>query len=324
VSYGQDVPVAPGVHATFHEAGHVLGSSFINVNIQQDGATRDVLFSGDVGRTHRPIIRDPDLVRDGDYVLVESTYGDRRHDDRTDIKTAIADVINATQNAGGNIIVPSFALERSQELLYFISELQRQGAIPRLTVFLDSPMASAITKVFRRHPELYDAEMRRFFQNHESPFDFPGVKYTETTQQSKAINALKGTVIVIAGSGMCTAGRIKHHLANNITRPQSTIMFVGYQAIGTLGRRIVDGDPEVRILGANYPVQARIVQIQGFSAHADREELLHWLSTLPKPPRKLFVIHGEAESAQSFGRYVHEKTGWDVAVPDYREEVILD
>jgi metallo-beta-lactamase family protein len=323
VPYGQEVQVAPGMRATFSEAGHVLGSSFINVNVQQNGDTRDVLFSGDVGRTHRPIIRDPDAVKDGDYVLVESTYGDRRHDDRTDIKAAIANVINAAKEAGGNIIVPSFALERSQELLYFISELLREGAIPHLMVFLDSPMASAITKVFRRHPELYDPQMRRTLQNHESPFDFPGVKYTETTKESKAINAIKGTVIVIAGSGMCTAGRIKHHLVNNITRPQSTIMFVGYQALGTLGRRIVDGDPEVRILGENYPVKARIVQIQGFSAHADRDELLHWLSTLPKPPRKLFVIHGEAETAQSFGRYVHEKTGWDVAVPDYREEAIL-
>jgi metallo-beta-lactamase family protein len=324
VSYGQEVQVAPGVRATFSEAGHVLGSSFINVSVQQNGEMRDVLFSGDVGRTNRPIIRDPDSVKDGDYVLVESTYGDRLHEDRTDIKTAIAKVINTAKEAGGNIIVPSFALERSQELLYFISELLREGTIPRLQVFLDSPMASAITKVFKRHPELYDPEMRRTLQNHESPFDFPGVKYTETTKESKAINAIKGTIIVIAGSGMCTAGRIKHHLANNITRPQSTIMFVGYQAVGTLGRRIVDGDPEVRILGENYPVKARIVQIQGFSAHADRDELLHWLSTLPKPPRKLFVIHGEAESARSFGRYVHEKTGWDVAVPDYREEVILD
>lgn len=323
VPYAQQVQVAPGVHATFREAGHVLGSSFINVSVQQNGETRDVLFSGDVGRTHRPIIRDPDLVKDGDYVLVESTYGDRLHDDRTDIKAAIANVINTAQEAGGNIIVPSFALERSQELLYFISELLREGAIPHLMVFLDSPMASAITKVFRRHPELYDAEMRRSLQNRESPFDFPGVKYTETTKESKAINAIKGTVIVIAGSGMCTAGRIKHHLVNNITQPQSTIMFVGYQALGTLGRRLVDGDPEVRILGENYPVKARIVQIQGFSAHADRDELLHWLRTLPKPPRKLFVIHGEAESAQSFGRYVHEKTGWDVAVPDYQEEAIL-
>ncbi len=324
VTYGQEVQVAPGVQATFNEAGHVLGSSFINVNLQQNGETRDVLFSGDVGRTHRLIIRDPDTVKDGDYVLVESTYGDRLHDDQTDIKTAIGAAINAAKAAGGNLIVPSFALERAQELLYYISELQREGAIPHIMVFLDSPMASAITKVFKHHPELYAGAMRRYLQNHESPFDFPGLKLTETTKESKAINAIKGTIIVIAGSGMCTAGRIKHHLVTNITRPESTIMFVGYQAIGTLGRRILDGDPEVRILGANYPVRARIVQIPGFSAHADRDELLHWLSSLPKPPRKLFVIHGEAESAQRFGQYVREKMGWDVVVPDYREEVILN
>lgn len=324
VGYGQEIVVSPAVRATFHEAGHVLGSSFINVSISQDGQTRDVLFSGDVGRRNRPIIRDPDTVKDGDYILVESTYGDRVHEDPTDIKTAIANVINATRAAGGNLIVPSFALERSQELLYFISELTRQGAIPHTTVYLDSPMACAITKVFRRHADLFDAEMRRHLQIKESPFDFPGLKFTETTKESKEINAIKGTVVIIAGSGMCTAGRIKHHLANHIARPESTIMFVGYQAVGTLGRRIVDGDPEVRILGVNYPVKARVVQIPGFSAHADREELLRWLSSLPKPPRKLFVVHGEAESAQRFAEYVREKTGWDIVVPEFREEVILN
>ena len=324
VPYGEEIRVSPSMHATFSEAGHVLGSSFINVDVRHNGESRDVLFSGDVGRMHRPLIRDPDPVKDGDYILVESTYGDRLHDDRTDIKATIADAINKTKAAGGNIIVPSFALERSQELLYYISELLREDAIPHIMVFLDSPMASAITKVFRRHSELFDTEMRRRVQIKDSPFDFPGLKFTETTKESKAINAIKGTVVVIAGSGMCTAGRIKHHLANHIARPQSTIMFVGYQAVGTLGRRILDGEPEVRILGTSYPVKARIVQIPGFSAHADRDELLRWLSSLPRPPRKLFIVHGEAESARHFGQYVHDKTGWDVVVPDYREEVVLD
>ncbi len=226
-------------------------------------------------------------------------------------------------HAGGNLIVPSFALERAQELLYFIHELQHEDAIPHIMVFLDSPMASAITKVFRHHPDLFDGGMRRLMQKHESPFEFPGLKFTESTKESKAINTIKGTVVVIAGSGMCTAGRIKHHLANNITRPESTIMFVGYQAIGTLGRRIVDGDPEVRILGVNYPVKARVVQIQGFSAHADKEELLQWLGSLKKPPRKLFVVHGEAESAKHFGQFIRERTGWEVAVPEYQEEAVL-
>lgn len=324
VPYGQEVQVAPGVHATFSDAGHVLGSSFINVNVQGNGQRRDVLFSGDIGRTQRPIIRDPDPVRKGDYVLLESTYGNRVHNDRTDIQTAIADAINSTRSAGGNIIVPSFALERSQELLYHIHRLRLDGTIPHLMVFLDSPMASAITKVFRRHSDLFDAEMRRLLQLKESPFQFSDLKFTETTKESKAINSLKGTVVIIAGSGMCTAGRIKHHLVNNIARSESTILFVGYQAVGTLGRRIVDGDPEVRILGANYPVRARVVQIPGFSGHADKNELLHWLGTLPKPPRRLFVVHGEAESARYFGQYIREKTGWDVLVPDYREEVILN
>ncbi len=324
VPYGQAVPIAPGLNAIFSEAGHVLGSSFIHVNVQQNGEARSVLFSGDVGRLHRPIIRDLESARNGDYILVESTYGDRVHGGREDIKTAIADVVNTAKAAGGNIIVPSFALERAQELLYYINELLRENAIPHLKVFLDSPMASAITRVFRRHAELFDGDVRRLMQGRDSPFDFPGLKFTETTRESKTINDMKGTFIVIAGSGMCTAGRIKHHLANNITRPESTLMFVGYQALGTLGRRIIDGDPEVRILGVNYPVKAKVVQIQGFSAHADKDELLKWLGTLNKPPRRLFVVHGEAESALRFGRFVQEKTGWEVLVPDYREEVVLN
>jgi len=323
VEYGQTVKIVPGVDAVFSEAGHVLGSSFINVTISQNGDARNVLFSGDVGRKNRPIIRDPQGAQDGDYVLVESTYGDRVHGGREDIKTAIGEVICQTRAAGGNLIVPSFALERAQELLYFIHELQHEDAIPHIMVFLDSPMASAITKVFRHHANLFDGGMRRLLQKHESPFEFPGLKFTESTKESKAINAIKGTVMVIAGSGMCTAGRIKHHLANNISRPESTLMFVGYQAVGTLGRRIVDGDPEVRILGVNYPVKARVVQIQGFSAHADRDELLQWLGTLKKPPRKLFVVHGEAQSAQHFAEFIREKTGWNVEVPDYQEEVVL-
>jgi len=324
VPYGERVQVAPGIKARFSDAGHVLGSSFIHVSAERDGDAKHVLFSGDVGRTNRPFLHDPDAAGEGDYVLVESTYGDRVHGGPEDIKTAIADVINATKAAGGNIIVPSFALERSQELLYYIDELMIQDAIPHLMVFLDSPMAGAITKVFRRHPELFDSEMHQFIRKNGSPLSFPELKITETTRDSKAINHIKGTIIVIAGSGMCTAGRIKHHLVNNILRPECTIMFVGYQASGTLGRRIVDGDPEVRILGQNYPVKARIVQVQGFSAHADKEELLRWLSSLSKPPRKLFIVHGEAESARHFAQFVHERTGWEVAVPAYREESILN
>lgn len=324
VRYKKPVQIADGIEATFCEAGHVLGSAFIHVCIEKNGESRSVLFSGDVGRPDRPIVRDPAELDEADYVLVESTYGDRVHRERRDIKAEIAKVINATKADGGNIIVPSFALERSQAMLYYINELLAEDAIPHLMVFLDSPMAGAITKVFRHHRELFDEEMVEFVDNEQSPFSFEGLHITQTAAESKAINHIRGTAIIIAGSGMCTGGRVKHHLVNNIERPESTIMFVGYQAVGTLGRRIVNGEKEVRILGQNRQVNAKIVQIHGFSAHADREELLRWLGALKNHPKKIFVVHGEAESAKSFGAYIQEKTGWDVMVPEYKDEVVLD
>lgn len=324
VKYKKPIEIGAGVEATFCDAGHVLGSSIIRVKVSQDGQDRTVIFSGDIGRPDRPIVHDPSIVEQADYVLVESTYGDRVHEGPEDTKKLIAEVINSTRQAGGNIIVPSFALERSQELLYYINELLLEKAIPQLPVFLDSPMASRITKVFQNHRELYDEEMTEFMRRNKSPFEFPGLKMAGTSDESKAINHMRGTVMVIAGSGMCTGGRIKHHLVNNITRPENTVMFVGYQAVGTLGRRIVNGEEEVRILGQEYPVNARIARINGFSAHADKEELFEWLSELKNPPRKLFIVHGESESANKFGDYIREKTGWEVVVPAYQDEVVLD
>lgn len=324
VKYKVPVQIKPGVEATFCDAGHVLGSSIIKVKVSQNGESRTVLFSGDIGRPHRPIVRDPSLVDEADYVLVESTYGDRVHKGPEDTKQLIGEVINSTIQAGGNIVVPSFALERSQELLYFINELYHQNAIPHMTVYLDSPMASRITKVFKRHRELYDKEMTEYVNNHESPFNLPGLKMAGSSDESKAINHVRKSVMIIAGSGMCTGGRIKHHLVNNISKRQNTIMFVGYQAVGTLGRRIVNGEKEVRILGKEYPVKARIERINGFSAHADQEELLEWLRGLKRPPRKVFVVHGESESALHFGEFLRNKTGWEIDVPAYQDEIILE
>ncbi|MBN2589516.1 MAG: MBL fold metallo-hydrolase [Sedimentisphaerales bacterium] len=324
VKYKQHVKINHCMDAIFCDAGHVLGSSVIRVKVKQNGDSRTVLFSGDIGRPDRPILHDPDLLSQADYILIESTYGDRIHGEAADIKGLVKDVINDTKRAGGNIIVPSFALERSQEVLYYINELLQENAISRITVYLDSPMASKITKVFKKHKELYDEEMTEYIKNHESPFEFEGLQMAGTSDESKAINHVRGTIMVIAGSGMCTGGRIKHHLVNNIEKPENTIMFVGYQAIGTLGRRIVNGEEEVRILGNMYKVRAKIVRIHGFSAHADKEELLHWLSGLKKAPRKLFVVHGEAESAQHFAEFIKEKTNWPVMVPNYQDEVILD
>jgi metallo-beta-lactamase family protein len=324
VRYKQPVKVGNGIEASFHDAGHVLGSSIIKVKASADGQQRTILFSGDVGRPRRPIVHDPALIAEADYILVESTYGDRVHEGPEDTKKMIADVINSTKEAGGNIIVPSFALERAQELLYYINELLLADAIPHLKVFLDSPMAARITKVFQKHRELFDEEMTEFVEHNESPFKFPGLNMVGTSEQSKALNHMKGTIMVIAGSGMCTGGRVKHHLVNNIGNPRNTIMFVGYQAVGTLGRRIVDGEKEVRILGQKYRIKASVVRINGFSAHADRDELFKWLGALERPPRKVFVVHGEAESAQRFGDYLKQKTGWQVVVPAYQDEIVLD
>ncbi|MHC4395725.1 MAG: MBL fold metallo-hydrolase RNA specificity domain-containing protein [Planctomycetota bacterium] len=324
VEYRKSVDIGDGVEATFYDAGHVLGSSIIRAKVRQEGQERIILFSGDIGRPDRPIVCDPTVFDAADYVFIESTYGNRVHQDTADIKKLIGEVINSTKKAGGNIIVPSFALERSQEVLYYLNELLLEKTIEPLKIFLDSPMASRITEVFKHHPELFDEEMTNFIRNHESPFKLPGLSMTGTADESKAINNAKGTIMVIAGSGMCTGGRVKYHLVNNITRPESTIMFVGYQAIGTLGRSIVDGAEKVRILGVKRPIKARIVRIHGFSAHADKKELLGWLKGLEKPPRRVFVVHGESESAKHFGNYVQKETGWDVTVPAYQDEIIVD
>jgi len=323
VPYGKGVEVGEGVTASFHDAGHVLGSSMIQVTMQQNGSQQTLLFSGDVGRWGKPILRDPTLFEQADYVVVEATYGDRMHEDQDTIGSALAQAIRRTLDAGGNILVPSFALERAQEVLYYLNGLLSSSQIPPLLVFLDSPMAVSITEVFKHHPELYDRETTEFLRRGDSPFDFPGLHMVRTVEQSKALNNMAGTAMIIAGSGMCTGGRIKHHLVRNISREESTILFVGYQASGTLGRQIVDGAAEVRILGSMRPSRARVVQIQGFSAHADRDELLRWLCGLHKAPRGLFVVHTEPETGSYFARLAGETVRCKAQMPAYLDEVML-
>ena len=283
-----------------------------------------MLFSGDVGRRHKPILMDPTLFSEADYVVIESTYGDRVLEAPDQVADKLAENINRTVRAGGNVVIPSFALERAQELLYYLNELLRRDAIPHLMVFLDSPMAVSITEVFERHPELWDEETVALARRGRSPFEFPGLNPVRTTEQSKAINHISGTVVIIAGSGMCTGGRIKHHLVSNISRADSTVLFVGYQAAGTLGREIVDGAGEVRILGQNRAVKARIVYLHGFSGHADQQQLLAWLQNLTKPPRGVFVTHGESDVVEDFVSLVRKRTGWHATAPDYGEQVVLD
>jgi metallo-beta-lactamase family protein len=319
------VGVNSSVEGCFYEAGHVLGAAVISLNIRQDGKNHRVIFSGDIGEPHRPIIKDPTIFDEAEYIVIESTYGNRTHEEHEniDIQKQLRDCINRTVSAGGNIIIPSFALERSQELLYHLNELFLRKEIPPLIVFLDSPMAIRITEVFKRHAELFDKEMMQRLRQGNSFFSFENLKIVQSVQESKAINNIKGSSIIIAGSGMVTGGRIKHHIVNNITRPESTILFVGYQAEGTPGRILLDGAQEIRLLGQIHPVKAHIEQIEGFSAHADRDGLLDWLSDIRVPPRCVFITHGEEKAATSFAKVLNERTGWTVKVPRYKEIVKL-
>ncbi|MCX6993587.1 MAG: MBL fold metallo-hydrolase [Kiritimatiellaeota bacterium] len=323
VAYGTPVPVASGIKASFFEAGHILGSAMIKLDLSAGPEARTILFTGDLGRCNLPILQDPAMCRSADYVVMESTYGDRIHEATEDIPDALARIINATRQAGGKVVIPAFAIERTQELIYYLSALFRAQKIPRLPIFLDSPMAIRVTEVFKRHKELFDEEAKALMEQGDQPYAFPGMTLTSKVEESKAINKVRGPAVIIAGSGMCNGGRIKHHLVNTISRPENTILFVGYQAVGTLGREILDGAKKVRILGQWHPVRARIEQLHGFSAHADREELLAWLQACAQPPRHIFVTHGEAATALAFAAFVQEKTGWPASAPAYNQRETL-
>ena len=324
VRYGEMLKVGGGVEASFHDAGHVLGSAMIRLDVESNSEKRTIIFSGDIGRNNKPILRDPTHFNEADYIVMESTYGTRLHEPPEDMSRELAEAVNATVKAKGNIVIPTFALERAQEVLYCLNSLLVDKHIPSLMVFLDSPMAVRVTDVFKDFPQLFDKDMVRFLQQGNSPFNFPGLNLVRSVEQSKAINHIFGSVIIMAGSGMCTGGRIKHHLVNNISKVRNTILFVGYQAIGTLGRHIVDGAKRVRMMGKRYPVKARVIQLNGFSAHADRDELLEWLSGFTKPPRRLFVTHGESEASASFAELVKQRKGWNVIIPEYRQVEFLD
>jgi len=323
VAYDTKTEIGNGITADFRDAGHVFGSSMIRLAVEQGGETRTILFSGDVGRWDLPIMRDPSQFEQADYVLIESTYGDRVHGEVASIPGELERVINETHKAGGNVIIPSFSLERTQELLYHLNNLLNEDRIPKLPAFVDSPMAIKITEVFKKHPELFDDETMALLNAGDHPCEFPGLTMSRTVDQSKAIADQGGTSIIIAGSGMCTGGRVKHHLKSNLARPESTILFVGYQAFGTLGRHILENPETVRVFGEEHLLKARVERISGFSAHADKEELHRWISSLKTPPRKVFITHGEESAATAFDEFLSEKTGWDCVVAEYEQEVQL-
>ncbi len=323
VPYEEFLQLNEQVKVCFHDAGHILGSAIIEIVVQCENESQNIIFSGDIGQWDKPLLHNPSVFDRADYVVMETTYGNRDHDSSHDIDYKLSKVVNETIKIGGNIVIPTFAIERAQELLYHFSFLAREGRIPYIVTFLDSPMAVKVTKIFEQNKKYFDKETQELFKDGQSPFDFPGLKLVESVEGSKAINLIKGSTIIMAGSGMITGGRIKHHLVREITRPESTLLFVGYQAVGTLGRQILDGLSPVRILGKPYPVRMRIEDFEGFSAHAGMSELQRWISNFKSPPKRVFLTHGEEASILSLKNYLDSKGGWSVSAPTYLEEYNL-
>jgi metallo-beta-lactamase family protein len=319
VPFQTPVDLSEGITATWYGAGHILGAASIRIEIEEEGKHKSFIFSGDIGRSDMPYLQDPTTPPGADVLVLESTYGNRKHAPKEDIPGQLADIINSTHKMGGNLIIPSFAVERTQDLFYHFTELLAAKRIPHTMVFLDSPMAVRVTEVFKRHKDLFDRQTLELLENGHHPLNFPGLKMSRTRSQSKALNQVKGTVCIIAGSGMCTGGRIKHHLLSNIGREESTILFVGYQAEGTLGSQILRNPEEVRILGQMCPIKARIAQISGFSGHADKTELEDWVKVLDPQPRKVLLNHGESSVATGFAQSLAADFNLDTYAPTYQE-----
>jgi metallo-beta-lactamase family protein len=316
--YGKPIRLTDHLSATFFDAGHILGSASIRIELAGD-KPKSVIFSGDLGSNGHPILRDPQLPPPADTVVMETTYGDRLHKAPVPSVEELFDAVTDTMARGGNVVIPTFALERAQEILYFLREGIENGRLPRgLPVFLDSPMAISATDIFRHHPECYDAEAHALFTEGRDPYALPSIHFTRETEESRALNRLSGGAVILAGSGMCTGGRVRHHLKHNLWREDSSIVFVGYAARGTLARILVDGAKTVKLFGERIPVKARLYTINGFSAHADRDELLAWHGALK--PRRTILVHGDEEAMGSFAKQLH---GTKVAMPEKGDVIDL-
>jgi metallo-beta-lactamase family protein len=297
-TYGVPLQLGPGLRASFHEAGHILGSASVLLEASESGRTRRLLFSGDLGNAGRPILRDP-APPEADVVVMESTYGDRRHRSMAASVVELCEAINATLQRGGNVIIPSFALERTQEILFHLRAATADGRLPaQLPVFLDSPMAISATEVYRRHPECFDAETAELFRNGQDPMRPAGLRLVRDPAGSMALNRIEGGAVIMAGAGMCTGGRVRHHLRHNLWRPAASVVFVGFAARGTLARRIIDGAERVSIFGEDVPVRAHVHTINGFSAHADQVELLAWHARAGGRERTI-LVHGEPTAMEA-------------------------
>ncbi|MCG3196170.1 MAG: Ribonuclease [bacterium] len=323
IDYNTTLPISPGVQLTFHNAAHVLGSAVVLLDLEENAEKRRFLFSGDLGRKGLPILKDPVYPQGVEFFVSESTYGDRLHEPIETRDDHLARIINETVARKGKIIIPSFALERAQEIVFALKKLLLAKKIPKLPVFVDSPLATNITQVFRMHPECYDEEVLLFNNHNDSPFSFEGLSYVTSVEDSKAINDMPGSCIIIAPSGMCEAGRVLHHLRNHISDERCTILIVGFQAHYTLGRKILRGDAEVRIFGLMHPVDAKVEVINAFSGHADRDELFEYRQGLGSAVEKIFLVHGEEEQCEAYARFLADKGDRDVTVPELYKEYPL-
>lgn len=312
----------PGVRVRLRNAGHILGSSILELWVKEGDETIKIVFSGDLGRKDQLILRNPQEIFDADYLFLESTYGNRRHRSFEDSKRELLEAIDYSVSKNEKIIIPAFAVERTQEILYILGEFSREGRLPEIPVYLDSPLAIKATEIFRRNKLYYDDETRAIVDRGYDPFHMPNLRLTESTRDSVSINETPGSAIVIAGNGMCTAGRIRHHLKHNLWRDGASLVIVGFQAQGTTGRKIVDGAKQVKIFGENVAVRAKVFTIGGFSAHADQEDLLQWLANFESGPR-VFLVHGELAVCETLAEKIRERFDLSIHIPKWKERLIL-
>ena len=317
--YNKVITPAEGISARFIDAGHLLGSASIELTIREEDTEKKIVFSGDIGNTCQPLIKDPEYLHHADYIVMESTYGDRSHGEKPDYVKLLSEIIQETFDRGGNLVIPSFAVGRTQEMLYFIRQIKAEGLVKNhdnFEVYVDSPLAVEATNVFNRNvPGYYDDDAMALIRQGINPISFPGLKTAVTSDDSIAINVSTTPKVIISASGMCDAGRIRHHLKHNLWRPECTILFVGYQSVGTLGRNLVEGATEVKLFGETIEVQAEITSLAGISGHADCEGLMKWIGAFEKKPDRVFVVHGEDTVTDVFAARIKDELGIDAVAP---------
>ncbi len=325
LTYGEQREVLPGVKICLREAGHILGSAIVEMWVEDTGDTRKLVFSGDLGNREAPLMRDPAVITEADLLLLESTYGDRDHQSLEATLSELEAALSQAARQGGNVLIPSFAVGRTQDLIYYLGELYQRGALPQQLVYIDSPMATSISEIYEQNTRLFnkdDPEFRAIMTRDWVQW-LPVLRFTRSVEESMALNRIRGGAIIIAGSGMCHGGRIRHHLKYNLWRADTHLIIVGFQARGTLGRMLVDGARRVRILGSEVAVKARIHTLGGFSAHAGQSQLLEWAGHMRKMMPKLCLVHGELEAMLELQRCLVERYNWDAAIPSLGEVVRL-